>query len=537
MALADSNNHFILLLLLRWRLFTNALRRPSRRAELGLQIFWYIFGAGFTLLITAAFFGGTYALLQADRTDFIDLLLLVLFLIWQLAPVLFEGYSPGLNFREVARYPISFRLYFLLNLAYGLSDPAAIACLCWLFGMWLAVIIVRPELAIMAALAFLLFALFNLLCNRILVGLFERFQSTRKGRERMVLVTLILLLLPQLLQFSALAWVHNHAFKLSPSLIENLAWVRAFLPSGFTARIFLSEDTAAFRALVGLLLFGAIVFLLLFRQLHAVFQGEIYSEAYTVHRELTVRPGWQLPGVDEVTSAIVEKEMRYLRQNSRLVLQLIYPPVIFLLLIFNGPGRKFPFAAKPAGLLTGLAGFLLLSLPNLAYNTFGMDKEAFGRWLLTPLPLRKVLLAKNITHGGILAVFYLIATVIVVTVAHVDLLNVATVTVGFLAMLMLQLGAGNLISVYWPKRIELTQMNSKMASTAAGIASLLVIFPLAAIGGVIAFAAWYWQLSWLPLLLGSVIFFMALKIYSLLLDRTVAYTYDHIEQIAGNLGA
>jgi hypothetical protein len=229
--------------------------------------------------------------------------------------------------------------------------------------------------------------------------------------------------------------------------------------------------------------------------------------------------------------------MRYLRQNSRLVLQLIYPPIIFLLLIFNGPARKIPFAAKPAGLLTGLAGFLLLSLPNLAYNTFGMDKEAFGRWLLAPLPLRKVFLAKNLTHGGILILLYLVVTAIVVGVAHVDLMDVATVTVGFLAMLILQLGAGNLISVYWPKRIELTQMNSKMASNAAGIASLLVIFPLAAIGGMIAFAAWYWRLSWLPLLLGSVIFFIALKIYSYLLDRTVVYTYEHLEQIAGNLGA
>jgi hypothetical protein len=537
MALADSSNHFILLLLLRWQLFANALRRPNRRAELGLQIFWYIFGAGFILLITAAFFGGTYALLQAERADFLDLLLLVLFLTWQLAPILFEGYSPGLSFREVARYPISFRLYFLLNLAYGVSDPAAIACLCWLFGMWLAVVFVRPDLAIMAALAFLLFAIFNLLCNRILVGLFERFQSTRKGRERMVLVTLVLLLLPQILQFSARAWVHSHALRLSPSLLENLARARAFLPSGFTARIFLSESPAALRAILGLLFWAGIVFLLLFRQLHAVYQGEIYSEAYAAHRELQVRQGWQLPGVDDVTSAIVEKEIRYLRQNSRMVLQLIYPPVIFFLLFLNGTGRKFHFATNPAGLLAGLASFLLLSLPNLAYNTFGMDKEAFGRWLLSPLPLRKVLLAKNLTHAGILTIFYLVATAVVIGVMHVDFLNVATVTVGFLALLILQLAAGNLFSVYWPKRIELTQMNSKMASNAAGIASLLVILPLAAIGGTIAFVAWYWKLSWLPLLLGIVIFLAALKIYSYLMDRAVAYAFDHIEQITGNLAA
>ena len=537
MALADSNNHFILLLLLRWRLFTNALRRPSRRAELGLQIFWYIFAAGFLLMTSAAFFGLTFALLKTERSELLDLALLLIFLIWQLAPVLFEGYSPGLNFREVARYPISFRLYFILNLAYGVSDPAAIACLLWLCSMWLAIIIVRPDMAVAAALAFLLFSIFNLLCNRIVVGLFERFQSTRKGRERMVFITLILLLMPQLLQFSARAWFRDHAFKLPPTLLPTLARIREFLPSGLTARIFLSENTAALQGLAGLLLLGALIFLVLFRQLRAVFQGEVYSEAYTVKRELTVQPGWQIPAVDEATSAIMEKELRYLRQNSRLILQLIYPPVIFILLIFNGPVRKLPFATKPAGLLAGLAGFLLLSLPNLAYNTFGMDKEGFGRWLLSPLPLRKVLLAKNLTHGGILTALYLLVAAIVIVVTHVDLLNVATVTVAFFAVLILQLAAGNLISVYWPKRIELTQMNSKMSSNAAGFASLLVILPIMAIFGLIGLTAWNWQLPWLPLVLGIALLAGGIKLYSLLLDRSVAYTYDHIEQISGNLGA
>src|SRR5450432_4723854 len=165
-----------------------------------MQALWIILGGGLVLLLCGVFFGVAFSLLQAGRPDLIDLLLLALFLIWQLAPILFEGYSPGLNFREVARYPISFRIYFLLNLAYGLADPAAMACLLWLFSVWLAVLFARPDLALAAALAFLLFAFVNLLCNRIVVGLFDSFQSTRKGRERMVLVMLVVLLLPQLLQ-------------------------------------------------------------------------------------------------------------------------------------------------------------------------------------------------------------------------------------------------------------------------------------------------------------------------------------------------
>jgi hypothetical protein len=502
-----------------------------------MQALWIILGGGLVLVLCGVFFGVAFALLQAGRPDLIDLLLLALFLIWQLAPILFEGYSPGLNFREVARYPISFRIYFLLNLAYGLADPAALACLLWLFSVWLAVLFARPDLALAAALAFLLFAFVNLLCNRIVVGLFDRFQSTRKGRERMVLVMLVVLLLPQLLQVATGAWVRSGTVKVPSWTLTAIAWVRDYLPPGLTARAFLSAHAEALWPVTGLLLFTGLAVLLLQRRLLAIFQGEIYAETYTVHRELKVRQGWLFPALDEVTSAIVEKELRYIRQNSRLLLQLIYPPIIFLVMAFYGPGRKLPLVGNPANILIGLAGFLLLSLPNLAYNTFGMDKEAFGRWLLAPMPLRKVFLAKNITHGGILTLLYLVVAVSVVSVARVGLLHVATVTVGFFAVLILQLGAGNLFSVQWPKRVDLTQMSSRMASSAAGFASLLVILPLMAVFGLVGFAASYWQIPWLTLAFDVALLAAGLKLYSYFLDRAAAYTYAHIEEIAGNLGA
>lgn len=502
-----------------------------------MQALWLILGSLLVLMLCAAFFGGAYAMFQTERADFLDLLLLALFLIWQLAPILLEGYSPGLNFREVARYPIAFRTYFLLNLAYGLSDPAAIACLLWLFSIWLAVLMARPDLALAAAIAFLLFALFNLLCNRIVVGLFERFQSTRKGRERMVIMMLLLLLLPQLLQFATGAWAREGTFRLPPWLIDAMNLVRQYFPPGLATRAFLYSGPGALLPFLGLLLCAAVFLLLLLRQLRAVFLGEIYAETYKVQRELKVRPGLKLPVLDDLTSAVVEKELRYIRQNSRLMLQLIYPPIIFVLLAFYGPGRKLSFATNPAGLWIGFAIFLLLSLPNMAYNAFGLDKEGFGRWLLSPMPLRKVFLAKNITHGGILTFLFFVVTLALAVVAPVSLLQIATVTVGFFAVLIIQLAAGNMVSVHWPRRIDLTQMASRMASNAAGFVSLLVLFPLGALWGMAGFAGWYWHLPWLPLAMGLVILAAGLKLYSYLLDRAASYTYAHIEEIAGNLGA
>jgi hypothetical protein len=290
-------------------------------------------------------------------------------------------------------------------------------------------------------------------------------------------------------------------------------------------------------ALGVLLLYGCFAFLLLQGRLRAVYQGEIYAETYKVRRELKVHKGWRLPFVDDVTAAIIEKEFRYIRQSSRLVLQLFYPPIIFMLVSFNGASRKLFFARNPEAMLAGMAGFILLSVPNMTYNNFGMDKEGFGRWLLSPPMLRKVLLAKNLAQGGILAALYVLSETVIIAVAHPRLPPLLLVTVAFFAILVVQISVGNLVSVYWPKRIELTKMNSKMNSNAAGFAYLLVMMVVSTIAGMIVFLTWSLQLPWFPLLATTVILLASLKFYSWLLDRAAKYTWEHVEQIAAELGA
>ena len=46
-----------------------------------MQALWIILGGGLVLLLCGVFFGVAFSLLQAGRPDFIDLLLLALFLI------------------------------------------------------------------------------------------------------------------------------------------------------------------------------------------------------------------------------------------------------------------------------------------------------------------------------------------------------------------------------------------------------------------------------------------------------------------------
>jgi ABC-2 type transport system permease protein len=536
LALAESNSHFLLLLWLRWRLFLNSLRRPNRGVEIGFQVLWIFFVALVVVATSSGFFFGTMGLIKIERADLLDILLWAVLLVWQLAPVFFEGYSPGLNFREVARYPVSFRTYYLLSAAYGISDPAAITCLLWLFSIWMGVAVMRPGWALTAALALLLFAIFNLLLNRILIGLFDRFQSTRRGRERMILLMFVLILLPQLLQFATGYWTNVRILRPPAWLLPAITPLREFSPPGAALQMFALHRPEPWLFLV-LLLYAVFTALLLRWQLRAIYQGEIYSEVYKARRELKVEKGWRFPLVDEITAAIMEKEIRYIRQSSRVLLQLLYPPIIFLLLAFNPAGRKMFFSRSPEAMLGGMAWFILLSVPNLAYNTFGMDKEGFGRWLLCPPSLRKIFLGKNLTHAGLLIGLFLFAEAIIIAVARPRVLPLAVVTVAFLAILVIQLGAGNLISVYWPKRIELTQMGSKMASNAAGLATMLVMLVLSALGGMIAYFTWALRLPWLPLVASTAILVASLKLYSYVLDRAARYTWEHIEEITGNLGA
>jgi hypothetical protein len=524
-----------LLLELRWRLFVNALRSRKRQAELALGAVSYAIGALLVFGSSIGFCLGTVALLRAGRPQLLEFLLWAVFLFWQLVPLLFEGYSPGLNFREVARYPVSLRLYLLLNAAYGLFDPAAMAALLWLLSIWIGVAFARPEWALPAAVLFLVFAALNLLCNRIIIGVFERFQSTRKGRERVVALLLVLMLVPQMFNLMVNGWISVRHVHVPQWTVDVLSGVRRISPPRLVLESLQQGEIARLVPLALLAVYLLLAAFLQIRQLRAVYLGEIYAESFKAQRELKVKPGWRLPGMDEAVSAIVEKELRYIRQNPRLLVTLAYPLILAGFILFGGPGKRISFGAG-SNLLAIFAAFLAISVSNMSFNTFGMDREGFGRWLLSPLSLQRVMRGKNISHGVLMSAIYLIGTAAILSIGHVPLDMLAAVTAGFFSLLIVHLGAGNLFSVYWPKRVEFTQMNSRMASSATGFASLLVLLLLVAVTGIVVFATWFWKLTWLPLTAGLVGLALSLKVYSWLSNRAASYAQNHLEEIAGTLG-
>jgi len=536
MAVSGKTAPLLLLLQVRWQLFVNSLRRQNRRIELLVQSVGIFFAALFVLGAGFGFFFGTFEGLRSSQPWILGMLLWVVFLAWQFTPILFEGYSPGLNFREIARYPVSFPLYFVLHCVYGLSDPAALASLWWMLCLWLGVLFARPAWSLPAAGILAAFALFNVFCNRLLIGLLERFQSTRKGRERMAVILLALMVTPQLIQMIGIT--RMNALMPGKTLLFKVAALNRLSPPGSVFAAI--TGTGGEQLAAALLLFGylGVAALLLRRQARAVYLGELHSDGSKAHRELKAEPGWKIPGFDEIISAVIEKEFRYLRQNARLLLQLVYPLVIFALL-FSGRGalrKGFPAAGQGSTAMLGMmAGFLLLGVANMAYNIFGLDREGFGRWLLAPVKLQKILLAKNLAQASLFVAMYAIVASLLLAISHLPWLPFAGITVSFITVLVVQFGAGNLFSVWWPKKVDLSQMSSRTVSPAAGLASMLVILPVGMIVGSVLMASYFLEIPWLPLAAGLVLLAIIIRLYFYSLDRAARYIQEHMEEIEQTL--
>ncbi len=517
------------------------MRSSSRQLELALQVVRYVVLGIVVLGLGIGFFAGAYFAVRGGKTFVVDFLLWGVFLIWQLGPVLFEGYSPGINFREIARYPVSFRLYFLLNIAYGALDPAALAGLFLILCIWIGLAAVSANAALFAAPAFLAFALLNILCNRLLLGILERFQSSRRGRETLAVVFLLFAILPQLFQFAINSRMTRSTLRFLDPVFSAAVLFNRILPPGAVSQTIFAEGWS--KLLSGMLLVTSVVllYLLLAQQSRAVYEGEMYSESRIERRDLKARPGWNLPLVSGITSAIIEKEFRYTTQSARFIVQLIYP-IIFAVAVLNSSSRVYRRIggspqANSLWMLVLIGSLLVLNVSNLAYNIFGMEQEGFGRWLMAPLRLQTVIFAKNIMHGILGGAFYFVICGFLLALGRISPIHALTVTLAFMASLVLQFSMGNLFSVHWPKRVELGKMSSRMVSGAAGLVALLAVAPAGLLIGLAWMAGSYWGFFWLPPVAAATLLAANLRLYFYLLDRSSAYIQSHIEEIEDTLTA
>jgi len=262
-------------------------------------------------------------------------------------------------------------------------------------------------------------------------------------------------------------------------------------------------------------------------RLLANYRGESLSEVSAVPartKNPSLRLGWNLPGFPAPVAAIVEKEIRYLLRSGPMLLTLVMP--IFVLVVFRlGPMS----AARHSGILFGRApdmafpsavAYTLLTLTNLAYNSFGGDAGGIQFFYASPVSFREIVLAKNLTHSGILALETVLAWIAVSVLYRPPALGVTVAALaGLLFASPLNFAMGNLLSLYSPKKLDYSKFGRQRAAQVTVLISFGVQLFVVGVGVGAFWIARYYGNFWIAALIMLLLAGLSFLMYWMILNR------------------
>ncbi|MGB8753372.1 MAG: hypothetical protein WCD06_16350, partial [Candidatus Sulfotelmatobacter sp.] len=486
----------------RWRMFVNSLHTTRATLELISRI---IVGFAFIIGGVGGAFGmavGAFLFLSQGKPEMLALLLWPVFIFWQVFPVMATAFTNNPDSSDLLRFPLNYRSYFLVRLAYGAFDPATALGGLWTVGILVGVTFAKPALLPWTVLVLLTFALFNLVFLQMVFAWVDRWLAQRRTRELMGILFILLMLSFQLIgpltrYFERPAQTGAHLYL--QRYVEPLARVQGILPPGLAAdaisQAVFSRFMAAFTSFLLLCAFVLLIGYCLHLRLLAQYRGENLTEiaaASSLPRDRSLRLGWNLPGFSTPVAAVFEKEIRYLLRSGPMLLTLIMP--LFVLVVFrfgamNQARHSAAFLARtPDMAFPAAAAYTLLMLTNLAYNNFGGDAGGIQFFYACPVSFQEIVLAKNFAHASILAIEVLVAWIAVGFLYGRPTLEVTVASLaGLLFAAPVNFAAGNLLSIYSPKKLDYSSFGRQRASQTTVLISLGVQLFVVGVG---ALAFW-----------------------------------------------
>jgi ABC-2 type transport system permease protein len=514
---------------LRWRMFVNGLRSRRAMAELASRIVvssvFAFAGLGGFIFAT----GLSWYFVSQNEAQYLAVVLWPIFLFWQLFPMMATAFTNNPDSSELLRFPLTYRSYFLVRLAYGFFDPASALGTVALIGVFLGVAFARPILFPWAVLVLFIYGVFNLVLMQMVFAWLERWLAQRRTREIFGVLFILVMLSFQLIGPIVQHWGRGPHADLGRAL-QIGERVQAMLPPGLSAdAIARMAGGHALQGLASLLLLGSITLLIgyfLHVRIRAQFRGENLTEVAarpTVKQVQPLRIGWDLPGFSQSVAAVFEKEIRYLSRSGPMLLTLIMP--MFMLVIFRlGPlsalRHSSAMSRTPDVAFPGASAYALLVITNLVYNSFGGDGGGLQFFYASPVRFSQIILGKNLTHAAILLVNFVFAWFAVTYLYGTPHLAVTIATIaGLLFAAPLNFTAGNLLSFYSPKKRDFATFGRQNVSQTTVLASFGMQAVIVGVGiAVFALARAYKNL-WIAVLLFLTLSAISITIYVTVLRR------------------
>jgi ABC-2 type transport system permease protein len=526
---------------LRWQLIVNSLRSIRGRLNLVSRAF------GGLLMLATGIIGGSVLFLTATwataadhrNLQWLAIPFWVIFLFWQLFPVMATAFTQNLDSSSLLRFPMSYSTYFLVRVIYGTLDIATGLCVFWLSGLFLGISFADLRLAPWALVTIGLFAVFNILLARMIFAWIEHWLSRRRSRE--VLGMLFLFVMVGFQIFGA--QIGKHAGNLNPQnlrAIARLMPVEQSLPPGLAASALTDsaqgKTPAALLSLIALGAFAVAAAGVLHLRLRSQYLGENPSggeKRRILQEKSAIRRGWKVPLFSGPVSAIFEKELRYLSRSGPMLFTLIMPMIVVFILWsgrrgFLGQQTEYAF---PVG-----AAYCLLVMTNMVYNNLGGDGGGIQFFMFAPVTFRQIVIAKNLAHMVIVAGQILLLWLGVRIIYRPPALVVVVLTLAwYLFAAPINFTVGNLLSIYSPKRIDYATFGRQRASEATIFASLGVQLAIVGTGALVVFLALHFANLWIATLVLLGLSIPSISGYLLLLSRIDRMAMNRREVLATEL--
>jgi ABC-type Na+ efflux pump permease subunit len=153
---------------------------------------------------------------------------------------------------------------------------------------------------------------------------------------------------------------------------------------------------------------------------------------------------------------------------------------------------RAPNLAFPIG-----AAYCLLLLTNLIYNSFGADGSGLQALLASPVRFRDIVLGKNLAHAAVLSFEIVLMWVGVSVLFKAPTIDITLTTLaGIVFAAPVNFLAGNLLSLYSPKKVDYGILGRQRASQTGVLASFGIQLGILAAAAAVVFlsrlAGSYW---------------------------------------------
>jgi ABC-2 type transport system permease protein len=499
---------------MRWRMFINGLRSIHGILDLGATgvawLLYSVFGLGLGFGLGAA----AYSMASRASWQHLPILFWAVSILWLMFPVIVASFQEQSDLDILLRFPVHFGSYFLLYLISGLMDASTIVGMLCCPGVWIGVVIARPDLYLWTMLALSVFAVFNILMVRAVFAWIDRWLAQRKTRE--ILGAAFMVLFVSLMVVNSMLHEPRHAGsknhgeeaaqirealnKYAPLLkIANL--VQQWLPPGSGARTLQEaiqrRPVAVSESLGVLVLWVVLAGGALAGRLKAEYRGQSLSWAPSREKAVERGSGWTLGGSGPF-AAIVEKELRSLMRTVPLLWGLSVP--VLFVLVLAGPfhhsandTKSFPY------MFPMCVAYAQLGFTGLFYNNLGTEGAGIQLLFLSPTPIRTVLLAKNLLHSILFVLVGFLAGVLACVRLGVPPFVVLAATAAWLVFaLPCNLAAGIILSLTVPYRINPGRITRAPGAQANTLPAAFIQVGVLGVGVLVFWLSWSLKELWLP---------------------------------------